>query len=517
VASTRVLRGIVREPPRLARLLGGVVLSVAAAAGCGDTPSPARQPLPVVPVDASVSPVTFDASTPVVAAPEAGPIISAPGWNSPAGTLDASAPELSNDGKVTYHKHIRALIETHCRDCHTEGGLGPLPFDDWSQVQPVSGAITAAIESRKMPPAFWNPECQPIQDDHSLTPQGLALFAAWKQGGFLEGKPADYLAPPSRRRLELGTPTITMSSGFAYTPPRNADEYRCFVLDQLKDETYLTGLEIIPGQRSEVHHVQIHRVGSDSRAALLSRDQSDPKPGYPCSGGTGVSSQNMFSYRPGSGPVGLLPGDAAYMEAGSTLLIQVHYNTVFLPDGQAPLPDETKIALWTLPPGQLPERVVYRTTVFGPINLPPGDTSVISTVSTSMSELSTFGGLIWGIGGTFIPGEVVGMTPHAHQLATRMWATLERADGTTVCLDDVPNWDFNWQFDYMFTTGVPYGPDDVMVGNCEYDNGPDNQAIIDGVQQAPRQVNFGERSIDEMCQHYLWLRFERDAFLAARQ
>jgi hypothetical protein len=501
--------------PRASASLAALLLSVAAGVGCGDAAAPARLPVPVVPLDAAVSPVVFDAGI-GTALPEAGPTIGAPGWSAPVGTIDASISELPVAGKATYHKHIRALLETHCLDCHAQGGVGPLPFEDFRQVQPVGGAIVAAVESGKMPPSFWNPACQPLNDDHSLSPAARALFSAWKEAGFQEGKSTDYVAPPPRRRLELGPPTLTMSPGFTFTPARNADEYRCFVLEQLQSDTYLTGLEIIPGQRSEVHHVQIHRVDSDQRSALLSRDQSDPKPGYVCSGGTGVSSQNMFSYRPGSGPVGLLPGDAAYMAAGSTLLIQVHYNTVFLPSGQAPLPDETKIALWTLPPGQLPERVVYRTTVFGPINLPPGDTSVISTVTTPMSQLSSFGGF-FGIGGTFVPGEVVGMTPHAHQLATHMWATLDHADGTQTCLDDVPNWDFNWQFDYMFTTGVPYGPDDEMTGNCEYDNGPENQAVIDGVKQTPRQVSFGERSIDEMCQHYLWLRFERDAFLAARQ
>jgi Copper type II ascorbate-dependent monooxygenase, C-terminal domain len=491
-------------------------LSLATLTGCGEPAPAARLPPPVAPVDAALNPVvTVVVDAGVVVAPEAGPIISAPGWDAPIGMLDAAVQQPQAAGQITYHKQIRALLETHCADCHTKGGVGPLPFDDWSQVQPVSSAIVGAVEVGKMPPDFWDPACQLLKDDHSLSPTNRALFSAWKLSGYPEGKPADYVAPPARARLELGPPSITMSPGFTYTPGRNADEYRCFVLDELKSETYLTGLEILPGQRSEVHHVQIHRVGSDQRSALLSRDQADSKPGYACSGGTGLSSQNMFSYRPGSGPVGLLPGDAAYMEAGSTLLIQVHYNTVFLPEGQAPLPDETKIALWTLPPGQLPQRVVYRTTVFGPINLPPGDTSVISTVTKSMSELSSFGGF-WGVGGTFVPGEVVGMTPHAHQLATRMWATLDRADGAKTCLDEVPNWDFNWQFDYMFKAGVPYGPDDSMTGNCEFDNGPDNQAVIDGVKQAPRQVNFGERSIDEMCQHYIWLRFERDAFLAAR-
>lgn len=201
---------------------------------------------------------------------------------------------------------------------------------------------------------------------------------------------------------------------------------------------------------------------------------------------------------------------------------------MFLAAGQAPAPDETKIQLWTLPEGQLPERVVYRTTTFGPINIPAGQTDVVSNISRSMGDLSVLerspaAAGAAGAGGrpsgamnpNFLLGEVIGMTPHAHQLATSMHAKLQRADGSTVCLDDV-RWDFHWQFDYIFASGVPYTSSDMFVADCVFDNSPANQPVIDGVKQQPRDLKFGERSIDEMCEHYIWLRFERDAFLKAR-
>ena len=361
-----------------------------------------------------------------------------------------------------------------------------------------------------------NDGCQKLYEDRSLTPAQRDLFAQWKQAGFPAGNPGDYVPPPPRAKKELGEPSIVMSMGVQYTPPANADEYRCFLLDAIPDDVYLTGMQIIPGQADEVHHVIIHRLESADLALAQVLDEADDKPGYVCNGGPGVSAQNMFSYRPGSEAVTFDKGDAAYMPGGSSLVIQVHYNTVFLSAGKAPTADETKIALWTLPPGQLPDRVVYRTTTFGPINIPAGNSHVVSNISQPMSTLASLGGTaLLGLGRTFIPGEIIGMTPHAHQLATTMNASLKRADGSSSCLDDV-KWDFQWQLDYMFASGVPYAEGDTFVASCTFNNGPENQPIINGVKQVPKNVAFGERSTDEMCEHYIWLRFPRDAFLRAR-
>lgn len=431
----------------------------------------------------------------------------------PAGDAQVSAVPL-DPSVITYHKNIRAMLETSCRDCHTKGGIGPIPFDDWSSVKNAAPLIVSAVADGTMPPFGWREGCRDLSEDRSLGAAQKSLFAQWKQAGFPEGNAADYKPDAVRPKKELGPPTIVMSMGVAYTPPANADEYRCFVLDAIPMETYLTGMQILPGQAEEVHHVIIHRVDDARLAQARTLDQNDPKPGYVCTGGPGITAQNMFSYRPGSEAVTFDSGDAAYMPAGSSLVIQVHYNTVFLGAGKAPTPDETKIALWTLPAGQLPERVVYRTTTFGPINIPANGKNIVSNISRPMRNLATLGSTL-GIGGTFIPGEIIGTTPHAHQLATSMNASLKRTDGTSACLNDV-SWDFEWQLDYIYARGVPYGPDDTFTASCTYDNSPENQPIINGMKQTSKAVAFGERSTDEMCEHYIWLRFPRDAFLQAR-
>jgi hypothetical protein len=453
-----------------------------------------------------------------------------------AGSGGSAAPPPPS-GAVTYHKDVRALIEKHCLECHVAGGVGPFTLDGFAAVNAVAAGVVPVVSSGYMPPWPADGSCNPLIDDRSLSQAEKDVFTAWQTDGYLEGDPNDYVKPPPRDVIvPTGAPSLMLAPKGSFTPAANADEYRCFFVGTVEADTYFSGMAIRPGVAAEVHHAQIHRVNAAQVATLEQAEAADPEPGYACSEAFGVQAQIMFSYRPGSLGVSFPEGDAGLLPAGSGLLVQVHYNTVFLPEGSAPEPDATSIAFWTLPEGQLPERIVYRTTVWGPSNLPAGNEHVVTTTLTPMRNLSSFTagaplgmsapfGAMDGVGApspaataTFVPGELVGITPHAHQLATRMSASLQHADASPeTCLVDVPRWDFHWQLDYLLQQGVAYGPDDMLSATCEWDNGADNQPIIDGVKQAPRDVTFGERSIDEMCQHWIWLRFDREAFESATQ
>jgi hypothetical protein len=201
-------------------------------------------------------------------------------------------------------------------------------------------------------------------------------------------------------------------------------------------------------------------------------------------------------------------GDAAYLAGGSSILLQVHYNTQSLPQGAAPAPDETKVQLWTLPDGQLPDHVIYRRDLQVPLSLPAGEPRVVIESRPSMQDLATVGPT-----GGFVPGEIVGVMPHAQQLATEMYTTLIKENGALQCLIKVPSWQSEWQLDYMFDQAAPYTNMDKLHAVCVYDNSADHQPTIDGVKQEPQRVNVGDKPVDEMCQHYVWLRMDRHMFL----
>lgn len=419
-----------------------------------------------------------------------------------------TAPASGAAGGITYHKDIRPIIESNCLSCHVQGGIGPFALDNYAAVKMVAGSVVNAVKSKIMPPWPASSDCTPIRDARNLSDANIDAFTQWQTAMFPEGDPSTYVAPPPAAAEEdIGPPSITLDAGMKYTPQVNADDYRCFLTNKTFDkDTWLTAVDIQPDQRAEVHHVQVHRITAQQLAQLQSTDQSSPGSGYPCNSGL-VLSQNMFSWRPGGTRVTFDKGDAAYIQAGSSIMLQVHYNTVFLPAESPPTPDQTKVQFWTLPDGQLPDRVIYRTGVTAGVNVPPGNNHVVSTATQRMQQLAAVGPT-----GLFVPGEIIGMTPHAHQIATEMDASMMQS-GKKVCLIDVPKWDFNWQLDYLFPMGVPYQANDSITANCIYDNSAEHQPIVDGVKQQPRQITFGEGSLDEMCLHYVWLRMDRKAFL----
>jgi hypothetical protein len=410
---------------------------------------------------------------------------------------------------VTYQKDIRPLIESNCLGCHVQGGIGPFPLDTWDAVNAVNARVVAAVTSGLMPPWPADSACRDLADAPTLTAKKRDLFTAWQMAGFPEGNASDYVAPAKVSRVDLGKPTFTLASPEAYTPAASSDDYRCFLLDKVFDNaSYWTGMDIVPEQVGEVHHVQIHRITAAQRTMVEGLDAAAAGAGYPCLNGTGVQSQNLFSWRPGSLSVSFDKGDAVYIEAGSSIVIQVHYNTVFLPKGDVPTPDTTKINLWALPDGELPDRIIFRTGTVAQFLITAGNPSVVATSSTTMGMLPGLSRLT----AAGAKGEIIGMTPHAHQLASKMSANVTTGAGKE-CLINVPDWDFHWQLDYMFVKPVPFAPTDSVTVTCEYDNSAENQPVIDGVRQTPRTVAWGETSLDEMCLHYIWVRYDRATFL----
>jgi len=421
----------------------------------------------------------------------------------------------------TYHGEVRAILETHCLDCHVEGGIGPMRLDDLQSVSQVRGLIVAAVASGAMPPWPASDDCRQLRDARNVSDDELAVLKAWQKAGFPDGDEAEY-EPSARARTSspLPEPSLLLTPRDSYVPNTAvADEYRCFLADGTFDrDTYLTAMDIRPGTRAQVHHVQVHKISVKQLDAVAKLDEAAVGVGYPCAGGAGmgITSVNMFSWRPGSAAIAFEEGDAALIEAGSAFVLQVHYNNQFLPEG-GPVPDLSAVALWTLPAETRPKFVVTRRGVYGPVGpataataggvIPAGESHVVGEIRQPMQRLSA-------VAGKYVPGEIIGMTPHMHTLGTRLSAKLA-AQGADHCMIDVPAWDFEWQLDYTFSEPVSYGPEDELTVRCEYDNGPDNQPFLDGMRLTPRDVTWGEGSLDEMCLNYVWLRFERTAFESA--
>jgi hypothetical protein len=97
------------------------------------------------------------------------------------------------------------------------------------------------------------------------------------------------------------------------------------------------------------------------------------------------------------------------------------------------------------------------------------------------------------------PYTIHGIGLHMHTLGTRGRLFVRRASGTDDCALEIPRWDFDWQLGYRLAEPIHVDPADTLHIECEWDNSPGNQPIVDGQPMEPRDVNWGEDTFDEMC------------------
>src|SRR6185295_2093927 len=71
---------------------------------------------------------------------------------------------------------------------------------------------------------------------------------------------------------------------------------------------------------------------------------------------------------------------------------------------------------------------------------------------------------------------------------------LERPDGSSAVILDVPHYDFNWQTYYLFTTPLELPAGAKIVSTAWYDNSPSNRNNPDPT----KDVRWGEQTWEEM-------------------
>ena len=72
-------------------------------------------------------------------------------------------------------------------------------------------------------------------------------------------------------------------------PSGGTDDYRCFLLDPgITSDTFLSGVEVVPGNAAVVHHAILFHVPADQAAAAERVDAESPGQGWTCFGGSGI-------------------------------------------------------------------------------------------------------------------------------------------------------------------------------------------------------------------------------------
>jgi len=403
---------------------------------------------------------------------------------------DTAAPAEA-PGSLTYHRDIKPIVDAKCVSCHDAGGIAPFTLTSYEDVRDMKDGVRRAVAERTMPPWLAADRCADYAGDRSLSDEQIAAITAWVDAGAPAGDPAD--APSGgddEPGLELSRVDLTLPMPEPYTPQNTPDDYRCFLIDWPEQETtYVTGLGIRAGVPEILHHMIAFLATPDKVAEYEALDAAEPGPGYTCYGGPGGSVQGraawMGTWVPGVTGKDFPAGTGVEVPLGSKVVLQLHYNTTYAD----PSPDVTELLL-KIDPAVEKKAIIVPFTDFTwvaaqQMEIPAHSTDVVHTTSRDITK-------VLGIlsGGT-LPDD----TPltlhtaglHMHTLGKRAVTRIERQDGTTECMLDIPRWDFHWQGQYQFTEPKPLLPGDQVSLECAWDNPTD------------KDVNWGEGTGDEMC------------------
>lgn len=399
---------------------------------------------------------------------------------------------------VTWHRDVRPLVDVHCNGCHSGGGVAPFTFDDPEQLDVLGPMMVSAVEARTMPPWSFRDGCREVEGDLALDEATRATFIAWGADGYLVGDEADYVAPELPEVVEPPTADLQAHPILGFTPDlTQPDDYLCMVTDVTVDqEMFVRWAEARPEHPEIVHHVIAYAVPPEQIPALERIAGGDLTHQFPCwESPVEYIGPTVEIWAPGPRPPYEELKDAVRVPAGSLIVLEVHYNNIG--GAQPGIEDHTSVDLWTLPDEDVDHLlIVWPPTNYG-IQIPAGEEESVNDIEVHLP----------------VDADIATTAPHMHLLGTELRTEIHRTDGSTQCLSDV-NWDFDWQRQYEVPDDAPIhysgSTGETVDIRCVFDNSAANQPVVDGVRQEPRDVEWGDSSLDEMCMDFVVFRVPYD-------
>ncbi|MEO5711203.1 MAG: hypothetical protein ABIQ59_15455 [Nocardioidaceae bacterium] len=341
----------------------------------------------------------------------------------------------------------------------------------------------------------------------------------------------DHAAEPATVRnkpLRPGETRVEVSMPAAYTPSApygtGTDDYRCFVLDpHLTQDSFITGLNILPGQPKVVHHVILFSVPPSSVAAAGAKDDAEAGEGWTCFGGTGLESVGqslddapwLGAWAPGGSEQVMAKDVGVPMAKGSRVIMQVHYNLL-----AGPRPDVSSAQL-RMAPGSTKLAPLETMLLPAPVELPcrPGHgesplcdrTTAVADVQqrfgSDIGQTADYLHLLCGRGQVGAvqtcdrevhdPVTIRAAAGHMHLLGRSLKIEVDPGTPKARTVLDIPVWDFDNQGAKAVRPIALKAGDTVRV-TCRHD-----QSLRDLLPsfkgQPERYVVWGEGTTDEMC------------------
>ena len=466
------------------------------------------------------------------------------GWIGLVATVGCQGMALDKDAEddveitagPTFYQDVLPIVGENCQSCHNtaEPMGGAFPLETYDHVAPLADTLLAKMRPEGdltddpffMPPFYARDtaECAtvlPWRGDFQASGPEVEIFEAWIIAGKQEGDPdlpTDF-TPRVVAEIE-GDDLIDLSYKGEYEVPAPTDDitdtFRCFAVEfpetrtiTLTEDMWVDAFEFIPGNTKLVHHMLAYVVPNLGAhiASGLAEDGSSNS--WTCAGGVSRNDGTfdipvdslLYGWVPGSQPLVLEEDMAMRLEAGTGLVLQIHYNTL----GVGSADDRTDLSTLRIRPAETPSREA-RIRLFGvsggwdservedpPFLVPAGARDHVESYAEVMPDsVDDIDLRIWGV------------VPHMHLAGTSLRFSRVQTSGDEDCLAHVPRWDFNWQQFYQYDGAFEDLPrlrgGETLRLSCTLDNTDDNVFLdryLGGAVEAG--IELGESTSEEMC------------------
>ena len=394
---------------------------------------------------------------------------------------------------LTFNRDVLPIFQAKCQSCHRPGEVAPMSLLTYESSRPWAKAIKAAVLTRKMPPWSADARYGHFANDPTLTPEEIRTISQWVDRNAPEGDPKDKPAAIQWPDGWAIQPDVIVSLPHPIPVPAKGvvEIMEITIPTGFKKDTWVTSIEIRPGNRSVVHHADVfimpHEKGVKygvPEVAVKRRDADGVAiERIPKEDATrGLLGLDAI-YVPGAPPANYrLYGAAQLVPAGSDFMIQMHYT----PNGTATT-DQTRVG-FTLAKEKPSRR--YITIVptalrdAAHFHIPAGDPNWETRAEVVFQQ----------------DAELVWFLPHMHLRGKDMTYRLIYPTGESETVLSV-KYDFDWQLGYEVKKPIVVPKGTRLQAIAHFDNSANNRFNPNPL----KDVWWGDQTWEEMMIPYFGL------------
>lgn len=356
---------------------------------------------------------------------------------------------------ISYSDHIAPIIHKNCAPCHRPGEAGSFSLLTYKDIQSRAKLIKFVTQTRYMPPWPADASYSHFINEKILNEPEIALIEKWVDNGCPIGDSTKMPKPPDfPAGSQLGKPDLVIKLRDIYKIKGNGKDLFLLmrVPYQIPNDTFICAIEVIPGNRKLVHHVnaqllsyEFHKKKNvfkgntvvdietfpDLLQAYMALDlPNDDRTTFP------TLTQSVTNYLPGVTPPVYPDGIGGFkmVRKGAIFLKDIHYGP-----SRVDTTDQTAFNVFFAKHAPSRPTQEFQMGTFGisptvpPLVIPP------ETVMTFHSDYRLPSAI-----------SVLTINPHMHLLGKKFLAYAVTSQNDTIPLIRINKWDFRWQYFYTF-------------------------------------------------------------------